>query len=96
MAKRNVESAGSCDKSHGLDFVGETPYDDQPKAQEMIRQEFRYYNNLYLKGKVQKETPKTLPEKVATRRNHVRRNGSWWGDIGSRQVGRPGSMRTIL
>lgn len=71
MAKRNAEDTGSYVKSHGLDFVGEAPYGDQTKDQEMIKQGFRYYREVYLKEKIQNETQKTLPEKVVMRRDLI-------------------------
>jgi hypothetical protein len=71
MTKRNAEDTGSYVKSHGLDFVGEAPYGDQTKDQEMIKQGFRYYREVYLKEKIQNETQKTLPEKVVMRRDLI-------------------------
>jgi hypothetical protein len=33
---------------HSLDFVGSAPYGDQEKDQEMIRQGFQYYKEVFL------------------------------------------------
>jgi len=65
MLKTSVEKTKKYIADHGLDFLGGEPYGDQKQDQEMIKQGFRYYDEIYLKKEVGKDPFEDFKERQA-------------------------------
>jgi hypothetical protein len=74
LKKNKTEEFIEYTRGHGLDFLGREPYGDQEKDQEMIKQGFRYYKEVYLK-KQKKIHMKSLKRNKRRWRKSERKSG---------------------